>query len=190
MAPAWTQAKQSPLASQPSRKYDDERRQQTNDKKPVNSSVGSVPRFLTNDHIDIESSGLKVPDGKLERLTEANGQAWSDDAESMRRLELANEPYSERDGSLVQLAQANTATDEPADINAKMNPGHRSIEQYAQAAGLNALGDLRGSTALWATIDDHEVTNDFAGGHRLLAIPDLMLGTRASSMTQRYTKTD
>lgn len=63
-------------------------------------------------------------------------------------------------------------------------------EVYRSKAGLNALGDLRGSTAVWATIDDHEVTNDFAGGHRLLAIPDLMLGTRASSMTQRYTKTD
>lgn len=31
-------------------------------------------------------------------------------------------------------------------------------------SGLNAIADLRCSTSLWATIDDHEVTNDFAGG--------------------------
>jgi len=31
-------------------------------------------------------------------------------------------------------------------------------------AGANYLGDLRATTAFYATIDDHEVTNDFAGG--------------------------
>jgi len=37
-------------------------------------------------------------------------------------------------------------------------------EVYSEKFGLNALGDLRGSTAIFATIDDHEVVNDFAGG--------------------------
>ncbi|MFN8443257.1 MAG: alkaline phosphatase D family protein [Caldilineaceae bacterium] len=37
-------------------------------------------------------------------------------------------------------------------------------EVYSPKQGLNTLADLRASTALFATIDDHEVTNDFAGG--------------------------
>jgi phosphodiesterase/alkaline phosphatase D-like protein len=37
-------------------------------------------------------------------------------------------------------------------------------EVYGPRFGLNALGELRAATALLATIDDHEVTNDFAGG--------------------------
>ena len=37
-------------------------------------------------------------------------------------------------------------------------------EVYSGRLGLNALADLRASTPLLVTIDDHEVTNDFAGG--------------------------
>ncbi len=37
-------------------------------------------------------------------------------------------------------------------------------EVYSTRFGLNTLGDLRASTSILATIDDHEVTNDFAGG--------------------------
>jgi 3-phytase/alkaline phosphatase D len=37
-------------------------------------------------------------------------------------------------------------------------------EVYTPHAGLNTLADLRSSTSLLATFDDHEVTNDFAGG--------------------------
>lgn len=37
-------------------------------------------------------------------------------------------------------------------------------EVYAERQGLNTLADLRASTAVLAMIDDHEVTNDFAGG--------------------------
>ncbi len=37
-------------------------------------------------------------------------------------------------------------------------------EVYAERLGLNVLGDLRAATSWRATIDDHEVTNDFAGG--------------------------
>jgi predicted extracellular nuclease/phosphodiesterase/alkaline phosphatase D-like protein/2',3'-cyclic-nucleotide 2'-phosphodiesterase (5'-nucleotidase family) len=37
-------------------------------------------------------------------------------------------------------------------------------EAYSVRYGVNTLEDLRGSTAIYAVIDDHEVTNDFAGG--------------------------
>ncbi|MBX3396339.1 MAG: alkaline phosphatase D family protein [Phycisphaerae bacterium] len=37
-------------------------------------------------------------------------------------------------------------------------------EVYSSRYGLNTLAALRGSTAILAMIDDHEVTNDFAGG--------------------------
>ncbi|NER37522.1 MAG: phosphodiesterase [Oscillatoria sp. SIO1A7] len=37
-------------------------------------------------------------------------------------------------------------------------------EVYSQRFGLNTLADLRASTPIYATWDDHEVTNDFAGG--------------------------
>ncbi|MFM8330577.1 MAG: alkaline phosphatase D family protein [Candidatus Methylumidiphilus sp.] len=41
---------------------------------------------------------------------------------------------------------------------------NKHAEVYSAKGGLNGLADLRQSTALFATIDDHEVTNDFAGG--------------------------
>ncbi|MCX5958265.1 MAG: alkaline phosphatase D family protein [Cyanobacteria bacterium] len=37
-------------------------------------------------------------------------------------------------------------------------------EVYSVRYGVNTFEDLRSSTAVYATIDDHEVTNDFAGG--------------------------
>ena len=37
-------------------------------------------------------------------------------------------------------------------------------ETLSERGGQNFLADLRASTAVYATIDDHEVTNDFAGG--------------------------
>ena len=40
----------------------------------------------------------------------------------------------------------------------------KHAEVYATAQGLSPLADLRASTAIFATIDDHEVLNDFAGG--------------------------
>jgi alkaline phosphatase D len=41
---------------------------------------------------------------------------------------------------------------------------NKQNEVYAARFGLNTLADLRASTSILATIDDHEVTNDFAGG--------------------------
>lgn len=43
-------------------------------------------------------------------------------------------------------------------------------EVYSSRSGLNAWGDLRSSTSVLATIDDHEVINDFAGGATSTAI--------------------
>lgn len=44
----------------------------------------------------------------------------------------------------------------------------KHAEVYGESHGLNAWAAVRASTAIFATIDDHEVTNDFAGG----AAPD------------------
>ena len=40
----------------------------------------------------------------------------------------------------------------------------KQAEVYGTRFGSNVWADLRGSTSILATIDDHEVTNDFAGG--------------------------
>ena len=40
----------------------------------------------------------------------------------------------------------------------------KNEEVYADRQGLNTLAELRSQVAWMATIDDHEVTNDFAGG--------------------------
>ncbi|MDX2231990.1 MAG: phytase [Leptolyngbyaceae cyanobacterium bins.349] len=40
-------------------------------------------------------------------------------------------------------------------------------EVYSERFGLNTWGDLRATTSILATIDDHEVTNDFEGGKNL-----------------------
>lgn len=40
----------------------------------------------------------------------------------------------------------------------------KHAEVYSERDGVNALAAARASTTLYATIDDHEVTNDFAGG--------------------------
>jgi len=37
-------------------------------------------------------------------------------------------------------------------------------EVYSERYGMNTWADIRASTAIYVTLDDHEVTNDFAGG--------------------------
>jgi phosphodiesterase/alkaline phosphatase D-like protein len=61
------------------------------------------------------------------------------------------------DTSKVTTAVAGQATT-IAEYRAK----HQEV--YTSTNGLNSLADLRASTTVFATIDDHEVTNDFAGG--------------------------
>ena len=43
----------------------------------------------------------------------------------------------------------------------------KQAEVYSSRYGLNTFGDLRAATSILATFDDHEVTNDFAGGQDL-----------------------
>ncbi len=43
----------------------------------------------------------------------------------------------------------------------------KNAEVYSSRLGQNTWDDLRASTSILATIDDHEVTNDFAGGESL-----------------------
>jgi phosphodiesterase/alkaline phosphatase D-like protein/predicted AlkP superfamily pyrophosphatase or phosphodiesterase len=43
----------------------------------------------------------------------------------------------------------------------------KQSEVYTDRAGVNTFADLRASTSILATIDDHEVTNDFSGGQDL-----------------------
>jgi alkaline phosphatase D len=52
-----------------------------------------------------------------------------------------------------------------AEFRAKHN------EVYSTRFGENAWADLRASTSIFATIDDHEVTNNFAGGQRIVDDP-------------------
>lgn len=61
-----------------------------------------------------------------------------------------------------------------ADIPSRDFPGEQATtledyrvkhnEVYTQFEGLNFWADIRARMSIWATIDDHEVTNDFAGG--------------------------
>ncbi|NET73060.1 MAG: phytase, partial [Sphaerospermopsis sp. SIO1G2] len=43
----------------------------------------------------------------------------------------------------------------------------KQAEVYGQRYGLNTLGDIRASTSILATIDDHEVVDNFGGGEDL-----------------------
>lgn len=53
---------------------------------------------------------------------------------------------------------------------------NKQVEVYSSNGGLNALADLRASTAWYAVIDDHEVTNDFAGGANISTDPRFAAG--------------
>jgi phosphodiesterase/alkaline phosphatase D-like protein len=67
---------------------------------------------------------------------------------------LGDTIYADFPSPALPISRATTL----ADFRLKYN------EVYSTRFGLNVLADLRGNTALWATTDDHEVLNDFAGG--------------------------
>jgi 3-phytase/alkaline phosphatase D len=69
--------------------------------------------------------------------------------------------YADYASPAVPLPQARTL----ADYRAK------HAEVYGSRNGINTWGDLRANTSILATIDDHEVTNDFAGGQNLATAP-------------------
>jgi phosphodiesterase/alkaline phosphatase D-like protein len=64
----------------------------------------------------------------------------------------------------------------------------KHAEVYGQRFGLNTWGDLRSATSILATIDDHEVINDFEGGALASSDPRLKDATtgRLVNDTQLY----
>lgn len=69
-------------------------------------------------------------------------------------VELGDTIYADFPSPAVPALQART----PEEFRLK----HQEV--YAERFGLDAWAAARQSTAVYATIDDHEVTNDFAGG--------------------------
>jgi alkaline phosphatase D len=69
-------------------------------------------------------------------------------------VELGDTIYADYPSPALLAPQAKTL----ADFRTKHN------EVYSARFGLNALADLRRSTAILAVLDDHEVLNNFAGG--------------------------
>lgn len=69
-------------------------------------------------------------------------------------VSLGDTIYADIASPAVPLPQATTL----GEFRAKHN------EVYSTRFGLNTLADLRASTSVLSMIDDHEVTNDFAGG--------------------------
>lgn len=63
----------------------------------------------------------------------------------------------------------------------------KQAEVYSARNGLNAWRDLQATTAIYSTIDDHEVTNDFAGG--ALAASDPRFAFEASGAEQFINQT-
>lgn len=69
-------------------------------------------------------------------------------------VELGDTVYADVPSPDLPAAQAQTLTDFRT----------KHAEVYSERNGLNAWADLRSGVAVLAMIDDHEVTNDFAGG--------------------------
>lgn len=79
---------------------------------------------------------------------------------------IANAPQRNLDFFVVLGDSIYADFESPAYGQARFLPEFRikHAEVYSTAAGFNAWANLRASTALYATIDDHEILNDFAGG--------------------------
>jgi phosphodiesterase/alkaline phosphatase D-like protein len=69
-------------------------------------------------------------------------------------VELGDTVYADVPSPALPITQATTLDE--------FRLKHQEV--YATHHGLNAWADLRASTAVYAVIDDHEVTDDFAGG--------------------------
>lgn len=89
---------------------------------------------------------------------------------------LGDTIYADIPSPAVRKRQATTL----AEFRAKHNENHQT------RLGLNTWADARASTSIFATIDDHEVTNDFSGGD--LAVNDSRFGEPAGS-TRRINET-
>ena len=87
----------------------------------------------------------------------------ADDANLKFFVELGDTIY----GDVASPAVKNPDGTEKAQSTTLADYCAKQSEVYASRYGQNTWGDLRASTSILATLDDHEVTNDFAGGQDL-----------------------
>jgi phosphodiesterase/alkaline phosphatase D-like protein/predicted AlkP superfamily pyrophosphatase or phosphodiesterase len=87
----------------------------------------------------------------------------ADDAKLKFFVELGDTIY----GDVASPAVKNPDGTEKQQSTTLTDYRTKQAEVYNVRYGLNTLADLRASTSILATIDDHEVTNDFAGGQDL-----------------------
>ncbi|MEY2805925.1 MAG: hypothetical protein RIR65_342 [Planctomycetota bacterium] len=92
-----------------------------------------------------DSRGDFMPAGSLSNAATSNLDFF---------VMLGDTIYADVASPLVPVSQCTTL--------AEFRTKHAEV--LSAFAGVNGVGDLRRSTALWVSIDDHEVTNDFAGG--------------------------
>ncbi|WP_373544695.1 choice-of-anchor I family protein [Chamaesiphon sp.] len=78
-------------------------------------------------------------------------------------IELGDTIY----GDVASPAVKNPDGTEKAQVTTLAEYRAKHAEVYGSRFGQNTWGDLRAATSVFATIDDHEVTNDFAGGQNL-----------------------
>jgi phosphodiesterase/alkaline phosphatase D-like protein/predicted AlkP superfamily pyrophosphatase or phosphodiesterase len=87
----------------------------------------------------------------------------ADDAKLKFFIELGDTIY----GDVASPALKNPDGTEKSQATTLNDYRTKQSEVYTTRAGINTLADLRASTSILATIDDHEVTNDFSGGQDL-----------------------
>jgi phosphodiesterase/alkaline phosphatase D-like protein/predicted AlkP superfamily pyrophosphatase or phosphodiesterase len=87
----------------------------------------------------------------------------ADDAKLKFFVELGDTIY----GDVASPAVKNPNGTEKSQSTTLAEYRAKQAEVYDTRYGLNTFADLRASTSILSTIDDHEVTNDFAGGQDL-----------------------
>jgi phosphodiesterase/alkaline phosphatase D-like protein/predicted AlkP superfamily pyrophosphatase or phosphodiesterase len=87
----------------------------------------------------------------------------ADDAKLKFFVELGDTIYAD----VASPAVKNSNGSEKSQSTTLAEYRAKQAEVYTSRFGQNTLADLRASTSILSTIDDHEVTNDFAGGQDL-----------------------
>ncbi len=91
-------------------------------------------------------------------------------------VKLGDTYYADYSSPAVPLAQASTLEEFRS----------KNEEVYAEHFGINSWSALQSSTAILSTIDDHEVTDDFAGGALALSDPRFLETTGLINETELY----
>jgi 3-phytase/alkaline phosphatase D len=81
---------------------------------------------------------------------------------SLRNVPQRNLDFFIEHGDTIYAERYSGPQEPPAKSLSEYRARHNEI--LSERFGFNTMREVRGSTALLATIDDHEVTNDFAGG--------------------------